>query len=152
MAKLKFGDASSVFLGLKQQPGASAEPDPGLTEAVEEKLARVADSSPHITTQLRPQEKPAPAAEPPRPPAKAARKAPEPPPEPEKVVKDSFSMPPADYERLLEMERVCMRNLRKAPRSVLLRLGVRLLAARPEKELLALVDGVLAEGKGGRKG
>lgn len=146
MAKLKFGDAGSVFLGLKQQPGAAAEPEEaGLTAAVEEKLARVADTSPHITTQLRPQEKPAPAA-------KAARKAPEPPPEPEKVVKDSFSMPPADYERLLEMERVCMRNLRKAPRSVLLRLGVRLLAAKSEKDLLALVDGVLAEGKGGRKG
>ncbi|GEM_PF-5684425 len=184
MAKLKFGDASSVFLGLKAKQGVA--PDPEMTDEDEQKLAQVAESSSLITTQLRTQEKqgeqPAiTAVSPPQPAqqqvaeaeipvvteeldlipphrsqtrrsAKPVVKVVEIAPEPEKVVKDSYSMPPADYDLLIAMEHICMRNLRKAPRSVLLRLGLRLLSAKSEKELLHLVDGILAEGKGCRKG
>ena len=155
----KFGDASNVFLGLKQKPPAENEnalPNDSVTDEVQERLAQVADRSPLITTQIKAAEKPI-ETHPPEPagrvnippaPVKPIQAAA---PETDKVVKGSFSMPPADHDLLVRMEHTCMRNLRKAPPSLLLRLGIRLLSTKSDTELLALVDANLAEGKGNRR-
>lgn len=56
-----------------------------------------------------------------------------------KVVRDSFTMPEADYRMLAELKERCLAGGQKIKKSELLRAGVNLLAALPANRLLAVV-------------
>jgi hypothetical protein len=56
-----------------------------------------------------------------------------------KVVRDSFTMPEADYRLLAEIKERCLAGGKKVKKSELLRAGVNLLAAMPANRLLAVV-------------
>ncbi|MDF6720253.1 hypothetical protein NLR06_25555, partial [Escherichia coli] len=56
-----------------------------------------------------------------------------------KVVRDSFTMPEADYRMLAEIKERCLAGGKKVKKSELLRAGVNLLAAMPANRLLAVV-------------
>ncbi|MDF3835222.1 hypothetical protein P3W85_19975 [Cupriavidus basilensis] len=59
-----------------------------------------------------------------------------------KVVRDSFTMPEWDYRKLAELKRRCLDGGAHVKKSELLRAGLKLLEALPEKKLLAAVGGV----------
>jgi hypothetical protein len=56
-----------------------------------------------------------------------------------KVVRDSFTMPEADYRMLAELKERCLAGGKKVKKSELLRAGVNLLAAMPANRLLAVL-------------
>lgn len=95
------------------------------------------------------------AAEPVRAPAKAGKKgraakeaatAPAPEktkrPKKEKVVRDSFTMPKTDYERIASLKQKCLDTGVAVKKSELLRAGLVMLDALPNKRLIAAVSAV----------
>lgn len=91
-------------------------------------LRQTAETSPLVTTRSH------------RPPSQAHEKPPEPPaPPPEKVIRDGYSIPRGDHEHLERLAILAMRSGHNIGKSGILRLGVRVLAAMPEDQLLDLV-------------
>nr|WP_249221562.1 hypothetical protein [Cupriavidus sp. KK10] len=72
-----------------------------------------------------------------RPNAKPAKKAPA--PKREKVVRDSFTMPKSDYQKIAELKERCLDGGVRIKKSEILRAGLLLLAERSPKELLAAI-------------
>lgn len=60
----------------------------------------------------------------------------------EKVVRDSFTMPKADYEKLSILKRKCLDAGVAVKKSELLRAGLKLLESTSEKRLLAAIAAV----------
>lgn len=60
----------------------------------------------------------------------------------EKVIRDSFTMPKHDFEKIAELKAVCLKSGVVVKKSELLRAGLAALAALPEKKLLAVVASV----------
>ena len=60
----------------------------------------------------------------------------------EKVVRDSFTMPKADYEKIALLKKKCLEAGVAVKKSELLRAGLRLLEATSDKRLLAAVAAV----------
>ncbi|CAB3756577.1 hypothetical protein [Paraburkholderia humisilvae] len=58
----------------------------------------------------------------------------------DKVVRDSFTMPKSDYEKLAELKQRCLDGGVSVKKSELLRAGLALLAAAPPKRLIAAVS------------
>lgn len=58
----------------------------------------------------------------------------------EKVVRDSFTMPKADYERIALLKRKCLEAGVAVKKSELLRAGLQLLESAPSKRLLAAIS------------
>jgi hypothetical protein len=56
-----------------------------------------------------------------------------------KVVRDSFTMPDWDYEKLAELKRRCLNGGVHVKKSELLRAGLKMLESLPERQLLAVV-------------
>lgn len=56
-----------------------------------------------------------------------------------KVVRDSFTMPDWDYEKLAELKRRCLNGGAHVKKSELLRAGLKMLESLPERQLLAVV-------------
>ncbi|WP_254067754.1 hypothetical protein [Burkholderia sp. L27(2015)] len=59
-----------------------------------------------------------------------------------KVVRDSFTMPESDYQRIAELKRKCMSAGISAKKSELLRAGLQALSALPIKRLIEVVAAV----------
>jgi hypothetical protein len=68
-----------------------------------------------------------------------------------KVVRDSFTMPESDYQRIAELKRKCMSAGISAKKSELLRAGLQALSALPIKRLIEVV-GAVENLKTGRPG
>lgn len=66
----------------------------------------------------------------------------------EKVVRDSFSMPKSEHAQIKFLRTVLAKSGRLATKSEVLRAALQLLAARSERELLALVEALPAVPKG----
>jgi len=64
-------------------------------------------------------------------------------------VRDSFTMPHADYELIAKLKLRTLKSERGTKKSELLRAGLQALTAMNDKQLLALLDG-LAPIKAGR--
>ncbi|RDU94707.1 hypothetical protein [Trinickia dinghuensis] len=62
----------------------------------------------------------------------------------EKVVRDSFTMPQTDYERIALLKRKCLDAGVAVKKSELLRAGLQLLEAAPPKRLLAAISALEA--------
>jgi hypothetical protein len=62
----------------------------------------------------------------------------------DKVVRDSFTMPKHDFEKITELKAACLKNGVVVKKSELLRAGLAALAAMSEKKLLAVVASVEA--------
>jgi hypothetical protein len=60
----------------------------------------------------------------------------------EKVVRDSFTMPKHDFDKIAELKAACLKRGVVVKKSELLRAGLAALAALPEKQLLAVVASV----------
>ena len=60
----------------------------------------------------------------------------------EKVVRDSFTMPKSDYERLAALKQKCLDAGMSVKKSELLRAGLLLLDAAPAKRLVAAISAV----------
>lgn len=60
----------------------------------------------------------------------------------DKVIRDSFTMPKHDFEKIAELKAVCLKSGVVVKKSELLRAGLAALAALPEKKLLAVVASV----------
>ncbi|TKC92661.1 hypothetical protein FAZ69_03055 [Trinickia terrae] len=60
----------------------------------------------------------------------------------EKVIRDSFTMPKHDFEKIAELKATCLKNGVVVKKSELLRAGLAALAALPEKKLLAVVASI----------
>ncbi len=60
----------------------------------------------------------------------------------DKVIRDSFTMPRRDFERIAELKATCLKNGVVVKKSELLRAGLAALAALPEQELLARIASV----------
>ncbi|CAB3762304.1 hypothetical protein [Paraburkholderia solisilvae] len=58
----------------------------------------------------------------------------------DKVVRDSFTMPKSDYEKIAELKQRCLDAGVSVKKSELLRAGLALLAAVPPKRLIAAVS------------
>ncbi|TKC78227.1 hypothetical protein FAZ69_32075 [Trinickia terrae] len=58
----------------------------------------------------------------------------------EKVVRDSFTMPKSDYEKIDELKKRCVAAGISVKKSELLRAGLHMLAFAPEKRLIAAVS------------
>lgn len=63
-------------------------------------------------------------------------------PKKEKVVRDSFTMPKTDYERIALLKQKCLDAGAAVKKSELLRAGLIMLAALPNKRLIAAVSAV----------
>ncbi|WP_321960481.1 hypothetical protein [Paraburkholderia sp. J7] len=57
----------------------------------------------------------------------------------EKVVRDSFTMPKADYQRIALLKRKCLEAGVAVKKSEILRAGLQLLESAPQKRLLAAI-------------
>jgi len=68
----------------------------------------------------------------------------------QKVVRDGFTMPQADYDKLKELKALCLKNGVEVKKSTLLRAGLHALQALPTADLLARLRG-LPPIKAGRK-
>jgi hypothetical protein len=62
----------------------------------------------------------------------------------EKVIRDSFTMPKHDFERIAQLKETCLKGGVVVKKSELLRAGLMALAALPDTKLLAVVAGVEA--------
>lgn len=60
----------------------------------------------------------------------------------EKVIRDSFTMPKHDFEKIAELKALCLKHGVVVKKSELLRAGLVALATLPEKKLLAVVASV----------
>src|ERR1700758_1975013 len=58
----------------------------------------------------------------------------------DKVVRDSFTMPKTDYQRIALLKRKCLEAGVAVRKSELLRAGLQLLEAAPQKRLLAAIE------------
>ncbi|MEX3938879.1 hypothetical protein AB4Y44_04840 [Paraburkholderia sp. BR10937] len=58
----------------------------------------------------------------------------------DKVVRDSFTMPKTDYQRIALLKRKCLEAGVAVRKSELLRAGLQLLEATPQKRLLAAIE------------
>ena len=67
----------------------------------------------------------------------------------DKVVRDSFTMPKSDYEKIAELKKRCTAAGVPVKKSELLRAGLHMLAFAPEKRLIAAVE-ALEQVKTGR--
>ena len=63
-------------------------------------------------------------------------------PDPERVKRDSFTMPVADYERIAQLQKRCMRAEIGASKSEILRAGLVALDALTDEQLAAVVRGL----------
>jgi type IV secretory pathway VirB10-like protein len=68
----------------------------------------------------------------------------------EKVVRDGFTMPQADYDKLKNLKALCLKNGVEVKKSTLLRAGLKALESLPAAGLLTLIAS-LAPIKAGRK-
>jgi len=68
----------------------------------------------------------------------------------QKVVRDGFTMPQADYAKLKSLKAICIKGGVAVKKSELLRAGLQVLAALPVQELLLRIQG-LPPVKAGRK-
>jgi hypothetical protein len=68
----------------------------------------------------------------------------------EKVVRDGFTMPQADYDKLKTLKALCLKNGVEVKKSTLLRAGLKALEGLPAAGLLALIAS-LPPIKAGRK-
>jgi len=59
-----------------------------------------------------------------------------------KLVRDSFTMPHADYELIAQLKLRTLKSERSTKKSELLRAGLQALSAMNDKQLLALLDGL----------
>jgi len=66
------------------------------------------------------------------------------------VVRDGFTMPQADYDRIKALKALCLKNGVEVKKSALLRAGLQALQALPVPDLLSRI-GALAPIKAGRK-
>ncbi len=58
----------------------------------------------------------------------------------DKVVRDSFTMPKTDYQRIALLKRKCLEAGVEVRKSELLRAGLQMLEAAPQKRLLAAIE------------
>ncbi len=61
-----------------------------------------------------------------------------------KVVRDSFTMPQAEYKRIADIKETCLKVGRHVKKSEVLRAGLQALAGMGEAELLAVIAGLEA--------
>ena len=57
-----------------------------------------------------------------------------------RVKRDSFTMPLADYERIAELQKKCLKAQTRASKSEILRAGLMALSAMSEEDLACIVD------------
>jgi hypothetical protein len=65
---------------------------------------------------------------------------PPPPAAPERVIRDSFTLPAADYQLIGELRTRCLRLATNATKSELIRAGLHALQQMPNDELLKLIQ------------
>lgn len=61
-----------------------------------------------------------------------------------KVVRDSFTMPQAEYQKISDIKEACLKTGRHVKKSEVLRAGLQVLAGMSEAELLAAIAGLEA--------
>lgn len=61
-------------------------------------------------------------------------------PAPERVIRDSFTLPAADYQLIGELRTRCLRLATNATKSELIRAGLHALQQMPNEELLKLIQ------------
>ena len=61
----------------------------------------------------------------------------------EKVVRDSYTMPPKEYETITKVQQRCLKRGLVVSKSEVVRAGFAALGALPDRELFALIEGLV---------
>nr|WP_246216516.1 hypothetical protein [Paraburkholderia agricolaris] len=128
--------APEVKKAAKAKRSASAEAAPVVKKTAKAKSPAAVEASPAVRKAAKPKRsataEAAPASTP------EARKAK--PPKKEKVVRDSFTMPKSDYDRIASLKQKCLEAGVSVKKSELLRAGLMMLESAAPQRLLAAVS------------